>query len=119
MVRKKRSVPPKTIWAYAYQILPPQAADRLRTIETLLDHAHADAQRGGRTWTGRVVLGEHVTQILIVSDSPEQNHDVNRRLEAELNALQARFSITVPLAVEDDAPPVSSPSSPQIGPILN
>jgi hypothetical protein len=93
---------PKTIWAYAYQILPPQGAERLRAISSLLDHAHTEAQRDARTWTGRVVVEEQVTHILIVSDSPEQNHEVNQRLEAKLQELNAGFSITVPVAVVDD-----------------
>jgi hypothetical protein len=93
---------PKTIWAYAYQILPPQGAERLRAINSLLDHAHTEAQRDARTWTGRVVVEEQVTHILIVSDSPEQDHEVNQRLEAKLQELNAGFSITVPVAVVDD-----------------
>jgi len=102
MATKTRTRPPKTVWAYAYQILPPQAEDRLRTIKTLLDQENADAQRGARTWAGRVVLEQQITHILVVSDSPEQNHDVNRRLEAKLQELNAGFSITVPIAVADD-----------------
>lgn len=101
----KKSAPiPKTVWAYAYQIQPPQGAKRLHEIKSLLDHAHAEAQRGARTWTGRVVVEEQVTHILIVSDSPEQNHDGNIHLEAKLKELNAGFSITVPMAVADDAP---------------
>jgi hypothetical protein len=92
----------KTIWAYAYQIMPPQGAKHLHPIKTLLDHAHKEAQRGARTWTGRVVVEEQVTHILIVSDSPEQNHEVNRQLEAKLQELKAGFSITVPIAVVDE-----------------
>ena len=99
MATKKRSRTPKTIWAYAYQILPPQSADRLRSIKALLDHAHSDAERGARTWSGRVVHEEQVTHILVVADSPEQNHDVNRKLEAALQALKAAFSITTPMAI--------------------
>jgi len=67
MPDKKFTRPPKTIWAYAYQILPPQGAERLRAITTLLDHAHTEAQRDARTWTGRVVVEEQVTHILIDS----------------------------------------------------
>jgi hypothetical protein len=103
MPDKKPTPPPKTIWAYAYQILPPQGAERLGAINSLLDHAHSEAQRDARTWTGRVVVEEQVTHILIVSDSPDQNHEVNQRLEAKLHELNAGFSITVPIAVEDDA----------------
>ena len=101
MQNKKRIPTSKTVWAYAYQILPPQPAARLHSIETLLDHAHIQAQRDARTWPGRVVVEEQVTHILIVSDSPEQDHEVNRRLEAKLLELNAGFSITVPIAVAD------------------
>jgi hypothetical protein len=104
MPNAKRTATPKTVWAYAYQILPPQPAARLHSIKTLLDHAHTEAQRDARTWTGRVVVEEQLTHILIVSDSPEQNHEVNRKLEAKLQELNAAFSITVPIAVADDAP---------------
>lgn len=106
----KRSESPKTIWAYGYRILPPQAAERVRMIQTLLDQEHADAQREARTWAGRVVLEPEVTLILIVSDSPDQNREVNRRLEAEVKRLQAGFLITAPLAVADDVAPDPSPS---------
>lgn len=98
----KRTPTPKTVWAYAYQILPPQPAARLHAIRTLLDHAHTEAQRGERTWTGRVVVEDQITHILIVSDSPEQNHEANRRLEAKLQELNAGFSITVPIAVVEE-----------------
>lgn len=98
----KRTPTPKTVWAYAYQILPPQPAARLHAIRTLLDHAHTEAQRGERTWTGRVVVEDQITHILIVSDSPEQNHEANRTLEAKLQELNAGFSITVPIAVVDE-----------------
>ena len=103
MIKKKRIRSPKAIWAYAYQIVPPQSEDRLRTIKTLLDHENSDAQRGARTWAGRVVLERQITHILVVSESPEQNHEVNQRLEAELKALKAGFSITASMAVVDDA----------------
>jgi hypothetical protein len=90
------------IWTYGYQIVPPQAEDRLRTITSLLEHENSAAQRGDRTWAGRVILEQQITHILVVSDSPEQNHEVNRKLEAELNDLNVGFSITAPMAVEDD-----------------
>lgn len=106
----KPTPPAKTIWAYAYQILPPQGAERLSAITPLLDHAHREAHRDARTWTGRVIVEEQVTHILIVSDSPEQNHEVNQRLEAKLHELNTGFSITVPVAVVDDSPLPSSSS---------
>ena len=99
----KDTPPPKTIWAYAYQILPPQGAKRLHAIKTLLDQAHTEAQGGARKWTGRLVVEEQITHILIVSDSAEQNHDVDRRLQAKLQELNAGFSITAPIAIVDEA----------------
>jgi hypothetical protein len=106
MVSKKRSQLPKTIWAYAYHIIPPQIAGRLRTIKTLLDHEHADAQGGGQTWVGRMVLEQQITHILVVSDSPEQSCEANRRLEAALKELKVEFSIGAPMVVADDAGPL-------------
>jgi hypothetical protein len=110
MSNTKHTPTPKTVWAYAYQIVPPQPAARLHSIKTLLDHAHTEAQRDARTWTGRVVVEDQITHILIVSDSPEQNHEVNQRLEAKLQELNAGFSLTVPIAVVDDAAVVPHPS---------
>ena len=94
MVTKKTPAPPKLIWAYAYQLSPPQPADRLQTIQPLLDDQHVDARRVGRTWAGRVIPEERITHILVVSDSPEQDSEGNRRLEAELKELKAKFSIS-------------------------
>ena len=91
------------MWAYVYQLVPSQTEDGLRSITTLLDNEHLDAQRGARTWTGKVVvLEQQITHILVVSDSPEQNREVNRRLEAELTELKAGFSVTAPMPVGAD-----------------
>jgi hypothetical protein len=103
MAGKQDSRSSKTIWAYAYQLVPPQGEHRLDTIQALLDHAHSDAQRVARTWVGRVVTEQQITHILVVSDSPLRNRGVNRRLEAELKQLNVGFSVTAPLAVIDDA----------------
>ena len=103
MVEKKPIKSPKPLWAYSYQIVPPQAEDRLRTIKTMLDQEGVAAQRGARVWAGRVVVEPQVTHILVVSDSPQQNHGVNLRLEARLTELKAGFSISAPMAVLDDA----------------
>jgi hypothetical protein len=89
----------KPVWAYAYELSPPQTAERLRTIQSLLDDADAAARRDAYTWVGRVVSEERVTHILVVSDSPEQNHDGNRRLETALKELGAGFTISTPLAL--------------------
>jgi len=104
MIKKTVNPASKTMWAYAYQILPPQAADHLRTIRTVLDHAHQDAQRDARTWTARVVLEQQITHILVVSDSPEQNQAVNHQLDSTLRDLQARYSVTAPMAVAVGSP---------------
>jgi hypothetical protein len=110
-VQKKRTPPPKTIWAYAYQIDPPQPEDRLRRIKALLEHEHSDAKLRAETWRGRFVQEQQITHILVVSDTPDQGREVNRKLEAELKELEAGFSITVPMAVTDDAlPPLMDPT---------
>lgn len=93
----KTTPSPKSMWAYAYQLSPPQPADRLRTVQPLLDEEHSDARRSGRTWAARVVPEERITHILVVSDSPEQDHEGNRKLESELKELKAKFSISAPM----------------------
>lgn len=92
----------KTSWAYAYEIAPPQGADRLRPIATLLAHENDVARREGRTWRAKVVLERQVTHILVVSDRPEQDREVNLKLEAGLRDMKVGFSITAPMAVGDD-----------------
>lgn len=104
MEKARRSLP-KTLWAYAYEIVPPQAQDRLGAIRTVLAKEHSEARRAARTWTGRLVCEPQVTHILVVSDSPEQSREVNRRLEGRLKQLKAEFSLTVPLALADDEAP--------------
>ncbi len=89
----------RSLWAYAYQIVPPQSWHRLGTIRTLLKDETAAARDEAHTWSGRLVLERGATHILIVSDDPERNHAINRRLEAELGRLDAAFSVTDPLAV--------------------
>ena len=102
---------PKTNWAYAYELVPPQAEDRLGAIKTILDHAHRDAKQDARTWEGRFVLEEQITHILVVSDNPDQHNDVNRRLQGELRNLEAGFSLTVAMAVRDEPTPPPVPDS--------
>ncbi|HEU4996936.1 MAG TPA: hypothetical protein VFT29_19095 [Gemmatimonadaceae bacterium] len=105
MVRESVHGVPKTIWTYAYEIVPPQPEIRMAAITTLLDREHQDAQREERTWVGRIVLGQHITHILVVSDSPDQLRPVNARLEAEFKALKLVVSLTAPMAVVDDRKP--------------
>jgi hypothetical protein len=98
-------------------MLQPQAAGRLRTIQSLLDHEHGDAERGGRTWAGRIVREPHITLILIVSDSPDRNLKMNRKLDAELKKLNVEFLMTAPMAVEDEVAPAEPSAVPTlIGP---
>lgn len=100
---RNRSPPPRTIWAYGYEIAPPMSPDRLRSIERLLEEEQSNAKRRDRTWASRFVVDERITHILVVSDSPDQHLDINRRLEGELKKLAAAFSITSPVAVVDVA----------------
>lgn len=87
------------IWSYGYAIVPPQPEDRLAAIQAFLDHEQADARLRARTWAGRVVLEEKVTHILVVSDSPEQDSEVNHKLEARLQELKVGFSVTMPMEI--------------------
>ena len=89
------------LWAYAYRIVPPQPSRRLGPIRRLLKDENASARGGARTWSGRLVLERVATHILIVSDAPGRTHSINRLLEAELERLEATFSVTEPLAVAD------------------
>jgi hypothetical protein len=93
----------RNLWAYAYQIVPPQPSRRLGAIRTLLREEAAVARGGARTWSGRLVLERHATHILIVSDVPGRNHAIDRHLQAELERLDAAFSVTEPLVVAGHA----------------
>ncbi len=101
----------RSLWAYVYEIVPPQPSSRLGTIRTLLKDETAVARGGARTWSGRLVLERHATHILIVSDAPGRSDSINRRLEGELDRLDAAFSVTEPLAVVGHAARVQSPAS--------
>jgi hypothetical protein len=100
---KQRAQSTKALWAYAYQIVPAQPENRLSSIRAILEQEHTDALLRARTWAGRVVFEHQITHILVVSDSPRQNQEVNRRLESELQGMDAGFSMTVPMSVDGDA----------------
>ena len=104
MQKTRRSLP-KTLWAYAYEIVPSPGEEQLNAIRTLLEQEHSDAQQTTRTWTGKLVCEPLVTHILVVSDSPDQEREINRRLEAQLKQRKALFSLTVPMALTDDEAP--------------
>jgi len=112
MVQKKDRPASKTRWAYDYRIVPPQAADRLGAIQALLDREHSDARHRARTWEGRFVLEEQVTHLLVVSDSPDQDRQVNRRLGLALNELEATFTLTAPMEVAASPPILSGTRRP-------
>jgi hypothetical protein len=98
----KSAKPAKAIWAYAYEIVPPQSEERLHEIRTLIDAEHTVAKQRARTWRGKVVLKEEVTHILVVSDSEQQNEDINHRLEAVFKQLNVGYSLTAPMSVADE-----------------
>lgn len=98
---------PTSLWAYAYQIVPPQPKSRLETIQGLLNHEHEAAHTEARTWTGRLVLERLMTRILIVSDNPDQARAINLGLARELHRLQVTFSCTESLEIPAETDTVS------------
>lgn len=91
----------RSLWAYAYVIVPPQPSGRLGTIRALLRDEHTAARSETRTWSGRLVLERRATHILVVSDTAERNRLINQQLEGELDRLEATFSLTEALPVAD------------------
>lgn len=102
------SGPSGSLWVYAYQMDPPRAAERMRRIRALLDEENLAAKESSRHWNARMVVEAQVTHVLIVSDNPELDGEINRRLEARLKALDLEYSLTVPLAVQPRHPPSGS-----------
>lgn len=94
-----RTPPARMMWAYAYQIVPAQPEGRLSTIRAVLEAEHSLAKEDARTWQGKFVQENQITHILVVSDSPDQDGDANRRLEAALKELQTGFVLTAPMPV--------------------
>jgi hypothetical protein len=88
----------RQLWAYAYRVVPPPAGG-LGDLRTLLDRENATAYEHARAWAAQLILEQRSTQILVVSDSPAQNRPVNRRLESELERLDAPFRVTDPIAI--------------------
>jgi hypothetical protein len=96
MVLKRQRRQTKARWVYAYELNPPQPEPRFKKIKALLERARTAAQRGGRLWTGRIVLETSITHILVVTDDPAQVPDVDRAIEAELKQLNMDFALTGP-----------------------
>lgn len=91
------------VWAYAYQIVPPQPKRGLEVIRDLLDHEHIAAQIEARIWAGRLVLERRVTRILIVSDRPPQEGGEDQTLTMELQRLPATVTRTASMEITADA----------------
>jgi hypothetical protein len=97
-----------TIWAYAYRLLPPLAPSRLQQLKRLLEAEQSAARAREGKWEARFVTDDRVGHILVLSDTPDIDGESNKRIEAELRRLDASYSLTVPLAVDDggaDLPP--------------
>ena len=94
----------RQLWAYAYRVVPPPPSDGLGKIRRLLDSENAFAFEHARAWAAQLILEQRSTQILVVSDSPEQDRAVNHRLEIELNRLDAHYRVTDPIAIRSPVP---------------
>jgi hypothetical protein len=106
MMNTHRRVP-NPLWVYAYEIVPPQPSRRLDTIRALLEGENLAALSGPGAWAGRLILEHKVVHILIVSDTPVRNREINCKLEAELERLHADFSVTEPVAISNAPEPRS------------
>ena len=91
------------VWAYAYQIVPPQPKRCLEAIRDLLDHEQIAAQIDARIWAGRLVLERRITRILIVSDRPPQDGGEDHTLTIELQRLPATVTRTASMEIPADA----------------
>jgi hypothetical protein len=45
-----------------------------------------------------------VTHVLVLSDTPDLDGDMNRRLEARLRELDVRFTVTLPMRIDEPCP---------------
>jgi hypothetical protein len=95
----------RQLWAYAYRVVPPPPAGELGDLRKLLDRENAAAFSHAQAWAAQLILEQRSTQILVVADSPAQNRAVNRRLESQLERLDAPFRVTDPIAIRNAASP--------------
>jgi hypothetical protein len=93
----------RTLWLYAYQIVPPLPARRLGPLRSLLREEMGAARQDARVWSGRLVLDRRATHILIVSGTVGRDDAINLRLDNELKRLEAPYCRTAPLAVLEPA----------------
>lgn len=105
MTPDRGSVPHHDVWAYGYVFTPPIARQRMGPVEALLNDGRAKARLAAHTWEGRLINGDDVTHILVISDRPDQDLEVNELLEAELDRLGAPFAITEAVQVGGDSGP--------------
>jgi hypothetical protein len=105
----------RQLWAYAYRVVPPPPTDGLGNIRKLLDSENAFAFEHARAWAAQLILEQRSTQILVVSDTPEQNRAVNQRLETELRRLEAHYRVTDPIAIRHAGPAPSAAGAPPTG----
>jgi hypothetical protein len=103
-----RAVPHRDIWTYGYVLVPPITRDRMGPMEALLEGGHTKARLAALTWEGRLVNGNDITHILVVSDTPDQNLEINQQMEAELHRLEAPFAVTAAMAVGGASTPGGS-----------
>ena len=93
MLPKQRLRAPES-WAYAYQLNPPQPEPRFAKLKMLLRRARQAARRDGHLWTGRIVMEDRITHILVVTDAPNEVRAVDRAIGTELKRLKIGFAIT-------------------------
>ncbi|MDT8341098.1 MAG: hypothetical protein RQ751_06260 [Longimicrobiales bacterium] len=103
VTNRRRDGPARALWAYGYQLAPPVARNRLESMQAILDSGQAEARERAEVWEGRFINGDHITHILIVSGTPAQDREINHRLEAELEQLEAGYSVSASLKVVHDA----------------
>jgi hypothetical protein len=89
------------LWAYTYRFIPPLRPERLAALRALLARVHRAAKGRDGVWEGRMVADDRISHLLVLSDSADLDDDTNRRIAAALQALDAAFAVTVPLAVGD------------------
>lgn len=52
-----------------------------------------------------LVREDQVTHVLVLSDTPDRDQDTNRRLAGRLRELGIRYTVTLPMRVDDGAVP--------------
>ena len=102
---------PPHLWVYAYEIVPPQPSKRLDRIRALLEGENMAALHGASIWAGRLVLEKKITHILITSDTPGRDRDINGQLDTELERLKAVFSVTEPVEIQSSGEPLRERST--------